>query len=89
MCKPFMRILSVPLTIGEEGRREGHEGQNWIAVRRLFRGVHLQTAFFDDHKPGELTSRVSSDVQIVTAVLGSKMAQLIQHLSSVVFRYEV
>jgi ABC-type multidrug transport system fused ATPase/permease subunit len=58
-------------------------------MRRTFFASILrqETAFFDDHKPGELTSRVSSDVQIVTAVLGSKMAQLIQHLSSVVFSY--
>ena len=44
-------------------------------------------AFFDDHKPGELTSYLSSDVSIVCSVLGIKTANLINYLTSFIVAY--
>eukprot|EP00667_Euglena_gracilis_P000336 EG_transcript_336 len=46
-----------------------------------------EVAFFDCCKAGELTSHISSDVQIVSTLLGSKIFLLISYMSTFVISY--
>ena len=48
--------------------------------------VLVQVAFFDTKKAGELTSHLSSDVPIVTAVLGIKTVNLLQYTATFISR---
>mmetsp|Transcript_52007 Transcript_52007/g.92801 ORF Transcript_52007/g.92801 Transcript_52007/m.92801 type:complete len:1319 (-) Transcript_52007:1058-5014(-) len=46
-----------------------------------------EVAFFDGEKSGELTNRLSSDVQIISGLMGVKIANLVQYVATFFFAY--